>query len=130
MPPGGNGRGPQRPRTPSRSAISNRPNWPAGRSQAAALQQSAAFSQPAALPQPAGAGADAEQARSSGAKPNGSKSPPAAADRQRLIKPTPGAGARAGSGESPTSQPLPRRDRVDAPVVRHRSASSLPLDPP
>jgi len=47
-----------------------------------------------------------------------------------MIKPTPGAGARAGSGETPTSQPLPRRDRVDAPVVRHRSASSLPLDPP
>jgi UPF0755 protein len=42
----------------------------------------------------------------------------------------PSAGARAGSSDSVAAQPAPRRDRVDSPIARHRSAASLPLDPP
>jgi UPF0755 protein len=44
--------------------------------------------------------------------------------------PDPSEGPRAASGGSSGPQPPPRRDRVvDAPVLRHRSAASLPLDP-
>jgi UPF0755 protein len=35
-----------------------------------------------------------------------------------------------GAGAAAAIQPPPRRDRVDATLARHRSASSLPLDPP
>jgi UPF0755 protein len=102
---------------PSTPSVSNRPNWPAG------LRQNGR------LPPPA-AGLDSEQAWSSAVKPNGSKAASAAPDRLRSAKPGSGEVARAGSGGSPGAQPLSRRDRVvDAPVLRHRSASSLPLDP-
>src|SRR5260370_8083474 len=115
MPPGGNGRESARPRVPSWLSISKRPDWPGlprkGRSQ------------------PPVKGLDSEPT-SGAAKPNGSRSPAAAADRLRSPQPTPGAPAHAGSADSSAAQPPPRGDRVDAPIGRHRSASSLPLDPP
>lgn len=117
MPPGGNGRGPARPRTPSAPFVLSQPLQPVG------LRQDGRA-------QPAGKGIDPEQARSSGAaKPNGPKSPPpAGADRQRQPMGRAGAAALGPDNSSPV-QPKLRGARVDVSLPRHRSASSLPLDP-
>jgi UPF0755 protein len=66
---------------------------------------------------------------------HGTKAPSAAAGPLKApakipSKPLPGNGARSAPGGSAAVQPPSRRDRVDATMARHRSASSLPLDPP